>query len=263
MGFYSKTGLLDLNDLRSKVSSNTAAVFIENPSYLGFLESQAEQIGQIARDNGAEFIVYVDPISLGVMAPPSQYGATLTCGDYQSLGMHMLGGGGQGGFISTSGDMKYIAEYKDLLFGVTETVVPGEFGFGEVLFDRTSYGSRAEGKEYTGTSTGLWSITAAVYLSLMGPKGMQEVGQTIMQMSQYAAKRISAINGVELAISSPFFKEFVVNFDGTGKIVADINAALLEKKIFGGKDISQELPELEKCLTPTTENGRAFSRPPA
>ena len=73
----------------------------------------------------------------------------------------------------------------------------------------------------------------------MGPQGRQETGQTIMQMSQYAAKRISGLNGVELRLDSPFFKEFVVNFDATGKSVADINSSLLEKKIFGGKDISR------------------------
>ena len=68
-----------------------------------------------------------------------------------------------------------------------------------------------------------------------------------MQMSQYAARRISRLNGVELRLDSPFFKEFVVNFDGTGKTVADINNSLLQKKIFGGKDISRELPELGQC----------------
>ena len=251
--FDGKTGLIDLNDLRNKTTSKTIAVFIENPSYLGVLESQVEEIGQIARENGAEYIVYADPISLGIIAPPAQYGATITCGDFQPLGMHMLAGGGQGGFIATGDDMKYISEFKDLMFGITETVVEGEYGFGEILFDRTSYGSRAEGKEFTGTSTGLWAITAGVYLSLMGPKGMQETGQTIMQMSQYAAKRISELQGVRLQFNSPFFKEFVVNFDETGKNLSSINKSLLGNKIFGGKDLSKELPDLGQsalyCVT--------------
>ena len=252
-GFDPGSGQMDLDDLRSKLSSGTAAVLVENPSYLGFLESQVQEIGEICRESGAEFIVYADPISLGVVAPPSQYGATFACGDFQPLGMHMQAGGGQGGYIATTDEMRYVAEYKDLLFGLTETVKDGEYGFGEVLFDRTSYGSRDEGKEYTGTSTGLWGVTAAVYLSLMGPKGMQETGQTIMQMSQYAAKRLSSIPGVALRLSSPFFKEFVVSFDGTGKTVAEVNRALLERKIFGGKDLSSELPELGQsalyCVT--------------
>ena len=113
--------------------------------------------------------------------------------------------------------------------------------------------SREEAKEYTGTSAGLWAITAAVYLSLMGPEGMRELGQTIMQKAQYAAKRISEVKGLDLKFSSPFFKEFVVCFDDTGKSVADINKALLEHKIFGGKDVSKEFPELGQsalyCVT--------------
>lgn len=254
-GFDTASGLMDLDDLRGKVSSATAAVLIEVPSYLGFLESQAQEIGDVARGAGAEFIVYTDPIALGVVAPPAQYGATFACGDFQPLGMHMQAGGGLGGFIATDDDMKYISEFKDLMFGITETSVEGEYGFGEVLFERTSYGSRAEGKEFTGTSTGLWAINAAVYLTLMGPKGMEETGQTIMQTSQYAAGKLSDIDGVKLGLSSPFFKEFVVNFDGTGKSVAEINQALLGKKIFGGKDLSGEFPELGQsalyCVTET------------
>ena len=253
VGFDRTTGLLDLDDLRRKVSSATAAVLIENPSYLGVLESQVDEIAAIARESGAEFIVSVDPISLGVVAPPAQYGATFACGDFQPLGMHMQAGGGQAGFIATGDDMRYVSQFKDLMFGITETVVDGEYGFGEVMFDRTSYGTRDLGNEFTGTSTGLWAVTAAVYLSLMGPKGMEETGRTIMQMSQYAARRVSRIDGVELRLTSPFFKEFVVNFDKAGKTVAEVNEALLERRIFGGNDLSGELPELGQsalyCVT--------------
>lgn len=236
------TGLLDLADLQAKVSDKTAAVLIENPTYFGLIETQAEEIGKIAKGAGAELVVACDPISLGVMAPPAHYGASFACGDLHPLGIHMLGGGGQGGFVATPDDMRLINEFKDLMFGLTETVKEGEYGFGEILFDRTSYGSRDEGKEFTGTSTGLWAITAGVYLALMGPYGMEEVGQTIMQRSQYAAKKVGALDGVSLPFGGPFFKEFVVNFDGTGKSVAEINKALLDHQIFGGKDLSAEFP---------------------
>ncbi len=255
VAFDKASGLLDLEDLSSKVSSKTTAVLIDNPSYLGVLESQAAEAGKIASENGAEFIVYTDPISLGVIAPPAQYGATIACGDFHPLGMHMCAGGGQGGFIATGGDMKYISQFKDLMFGITETSERGEYGFGEVLFDRTSYGSREKGNEFTGTSTGIWAITAAVYLSLMGPKGMEQTGRTIMQMSQYAAKHLSKIRGVKLKFQSPFFKEFVIKFEKPGKTVAKVNKALLKHKIIGGKDLSKEFPELGQsalyCVTET------------
>lgn len=252
--FDKKSGLLDLEDLSTKVSSKTAAVLIENPSYLGVLENQAAEAGEVAREKGAEFIVYADPISLGVVAPPAQYGATIACGDFHPLGMHMYAGGGQGGFIATGDDMKYISQFKDLMYGIAETSERGEYGFGEVLFDRTSYGSREKGNEFTGTSTGIWAITVAVYLSLMGPKGIEQTGRTIMQMSQYAAKQLSRIRGVKLRFQSSFFKEFLIDFEKTGKTVAKINKALLKHKIIGGKDLSEEFPELgESALYCVTE----------
>ena len=251
-----ESGLLDLDDLKAKISSQTAAIFIENPSYLGYVETdQAAKIGEIAHKNKAEFVVYTDPITLGILSPPAQYGATIVCGDSHALGMHMACGGGQCGFFATHDDMKYIAQYKDLIWGLAETNIKGEYGFGQVLFDRTSYGSREKGIEFTGTSTGLWGITVAVYLSLMGPQGIREIGQTISQNAEYAAKKITEIEGVELKFNTPFFKEFVVNFDGTGKSVREINKRLLEYKIFGGKDLSFNFPEFGQsalyCVTET------------
>lgn len=253
IGFDPATGLLDLDDLKSKISSDTAAVYIENPTYLGVIEAQAEEIGKIAREGGAEFIVYADPISLGVIAPPVHYGATIACGEVHPLGIHMQCGGGQAGFIATCDDMEHASQFKDFVVTMTDTVEEGEYGFGIVMPMNLSYFTREEAKEYTGTSAGLWAITAAVYLSLMGPKGMQELGRTIMQKAQYTAKKISEIDGIEVKLGAPFFKEFVVNFDGAGKSIAEINKALLEKKIFGGKDVSKEFPELGQsalyCVT--------------
>lgn len=247
------TGLVDIRDLRSKLSDRTAAVAIENPGYLGVIETRAEEISRMVQAHGAEMVVYTDPISLGVMAPPASYGATFACGDFHPLGMHQLCGGGQGGFIATHDDMRYVAEFKDLMFGLTETVREGEYGFGEVLFERTSYGSREKGKEYTGTTTGLWAITAGVYLALLGPRGMQELGQVIMQKAQYAAQRIAGIRGVEILFSTPFFKEFAVSFGGTGQSVKQVNKSLLEHRIIGGRDLSGEFPELGQsalyCVT--------------
>jgi glycine dehydrogenase subunit 1 len=253
VGFDKKTGLLDLDDLKSKLSDQTAAVFIENPGYFGIIEAQAEEIGKIASVAGVEFIVYTDPISLGVMAPPAHYGATIACGDLHPLGIHMQCGGGQAGFIATEFDMNHAMQFKDIVVGIQETVKEGEYGFGVVFPQKLSYFVREEGNEFTGTNTGLWAITAAVYLSLTGPKGLEELGQTIMQRVQYAARRLSKIKGVKVKFSSPFFKEFVVNFDKTGKKVSRINKALLKNGIFGGKDLSTDFPELGQsalyCVT--------------
>ena len=239
-----ETGMMDIVDLKSKISSNTAAVYFENPSYLGFIETQGENISSIAHEDGALSIVGVDPISLGVIVPPSHYGADIVCGDIQSLGVHMNYGGGLGGFIATPDEEKFVMEYPSRLFGVAKTI-EGEYGFGDVAYERTSFAEREKGKEFVGTMAALWGITAGVYLALMGPKGMQELGKTIMQRSQYAMKKISEIDGINAPFfKSPHFKEFVVDFNETGKSVKSINRSLLRYGIFGGIDLSKEFPEL-------------------
>lgn len=246
------TGAMDLDDLRGKLGASTAAVYFENPSYLGFLEPRGTEISQAAHGAGALSLVGVDPISLGVVAPPPRYGADMVCGDIQPLGVHMSAGGGLSGFMAFPDDPRFVDECPLILFGIAETV-NDEFAFGEVLADRTSYHSRDQAKDWVGTSTGLMGICAAVYLSALGPSGMREIGETIIQRSHYAARQLGAIEGVQVHLGPGFFKEFVVGFDGTGLSIEEINRGLLERGIFGGKDLSTEFPEFGQaalfCVT--------------
>ncbi len=243
-----ETGLMDLSDLKSKMNSAIAGVYFENPSYFGFIENQGQTIADIAHANSALSLVGVDPITLGVLSPPSNYGADISCGDIQPLGMHLNFGGATGGFIATRDEEKFVSEYPSRLFAITKTSVEGEYGFGDVLYDRTSFGDREHGKEFVGTAAALWGITAAVYLSLMGPKGMQELGKLIMQKSQYAIKKLNEIEGIKAPkFNTPHFKEFIVDFNDTGKTVEEINRILLENNFFGGKDLSKDFPQLGQC----------------
>jgi glycine cleavage system P protein (glycine dehydrogenase) subunit 1 len=248
VAFDESTGLMDLNALKKQINAQTAAVFIENPSYLGFLETQAEEIGKVAHANGALFVVGVDPISLGVINPPSEYGGDIACGDIQSLGIHMNYGGGHAGFIASRDEEKLVMEFPSRLFGVATTRVEGEYGFGDVAYERTSFAVREEGKEWVGTAAALWGITAGVYLALMGPQGMEELGRGIMQRVRYAIRKLNQVSGVKTRFPvTPHFKEFVVDFNQTGKTIEQINQALLKKGIFGGKDLSVEFPPLGQC----------------
>lgn len=249
VGYDKKTGRMDLEDLSAKLGDDVAAVYFENPSYLGFLEDQGEEISKLAKNAGALLVVGVDPSSLGILEAPSAYGADIICGDLQPLGMHMAYGGNQSGFISTKNDEKLVLEYPSRLFGIAPTIKEGEYGFGDIAYDRTSFGDlREKGKEYVGTQTALLGITAGVYLSLMGPKGMEELGENIMYKSLYAIEELSKLPGVKGSrFSSVGFKEFVVDFNDSGKTVEEINRELLARGIFGGKDLSGEFPELGQC----------------
>jgi len=250
----SEEGTVDMEDFIGNLDIHTAGLYFENPSYFGSLEIKAEEISKLLHEKGALSLVGVDPISLGVITPPSRYGADIVTGDVQSLGNHMNFGGGMGGFIASDDKEEIVKEYPSRLFGVAPTSVKGELGFGDVAYDRTSFGVREKGKEFVGTHAALHGIIAGVYLALMGPKGMQEVGETIMANSRYAANEISKIEGVELLYpNTPFFKEFAVNFSKTGIDLDLLNKKLLDFEIFGGKNISKEFLGLEQtsvfCVT--------------
>jgi glycine dehydrogenase subunit 1 len=255
VGYDPATGQMDLADLKAKIGDDTAAVYIENPGFLGSIESQSAEIGRIAHEHGAQFIVGVDPISLGVLASPGSYGADIACGDVQPLGVHMSCGGGLGGFIAfRDDDPVYAGECPLILFTIVPTEREGEFAFAEMMEERTSYGLRDKGKDWVGTGAGLWMVSSAVYMTLMGPKGFQEIGDTIIKRSHYAARRLAEIPGMAVRFGDAFFKEFVVDFGGTGKTVAAINAELRQCGIFGGYDLSRDFPELgESALYCVTE----------
>jgi glycine dehydrogenase subunit 1 len=248
------TGCMDLEDLKRKVSDRIAAVYYESPGYLGFIESGTADIVKIAHEHGALAIAGVDPITLGVVTPPGSLGADIACGDIQSLGMHMHAGGGCSGFIAFRDDDPVFASECPLeLYTLLETEVEGEYAVAEAMAERTSYGSRDQGKDWVGTASGLWTIAASVYMTVMGPQGFRELGETCIARSHYAAKLLGGIPGIRILLSPAFFKEFVVSFDGTGKTVTEINKALAAKRIFGGKDLSREFPELGQsalfCVT--------------
>lgn len=248
-----KTGLVDLEDLQQKISDQTACVFFESPSYLGLIETQGAQIARIAHEHGALCVVGVNPVSLGILAVPSSYSADIVCGDVQPLGLHMNYGGGLCGFIATSDDESFLIQHPSPPLSVFPEE-NGDLYFGKPTKQFSSYIKREQAPDFTGSLQTLSSITAGVYLAVMGPQGMKELGITMLERAQYAQKLLEEISGVNVNIfSGPSFHEFVVSFQETKKSVADINHALLKQGIYGGKDLSAEFPELGQaalyCVT--------------
>ncbi len=217
-----RNGTIDRAAVRAVIDENVAAIYVETPDYHGVLHTEIAALADMAHDVGAELVVSCDPISLGVVASPATLGADIVCGDIQSLGVHQWFGGGHGGYIAVRDDPRYVMELPSRLFGIAATTVPGEYGFGDVAYERTSFAVREEGKEWVGTAAALWGIAAAVYLSLMGPAGMSEVGETILAHTRYAIKGLAGVPG--LAVPSehaPHFREFVVDVSETGRNTAD------------------------------------------
>lgn len=243
------TGLMDVSVLQKFLAGGeVAAVFYENPSYLGFFEEQAAEIARLAHAHGALVIAQPEVAALGIMESPANLGADILCGDIQPLGMHIQYGGGQAGFIGCQQNLSIIQQLPTYMYGITKTEREGEYGWGRAMNFRCSHGSREKAHEYFGTETGLWCITAGIYLASMGPQGMYELGETIIKNLSYLTKALGKLPGVKAGnFSTGGFQEVVVNFNESGFTVQEINRYLLKNKIFGGLDLSTKFPELGQC----------------
>jgi glycine dehydrogenase subunit 1 len=253
--YNKETGLLNLENLKKQVSDKTAAVYLENPSYLGFIESQVKEIAEIAHDNGALFIVGVDPISLGVLEAPGQYGADIIIGEGQPLGNHMNYGGPLLGLFACKGDTELIRQMPGRVIGMTTTLKGDKTGYCMALQTREQHIRRERATSNICTNEALCAVASAAYLALLGPEGLRELGENTMMRTEYAMQKLSQIQGVKAPLfKAPHFKEFTVNFDKTGKRVKTIHQSLLKQHgIHGGKDVSKEFPELGQtalyCVT--------------
>ncbi|MDQ1280873.1 MAG: glycine dehydrogenase subunit 1 [Thermoproteota archaeon] len=238
-------GQIDLEDLKQKMSSETAGVYIENPSYLGYVMNNASIVSEIVHDAGGLFVVGVDPMSLGVLKPPGDYGADIVVGEGQPLGNHMSFGGGLLGILSCKDNPYYIRQLPGRVVGMTTTIKGDERGFCFALQTREQHIRREKATSNICTNETLCAIRAAVYMSLMGRKGFETLGNNILIASHYTAKILSEIGGVEApSFKSEFFKEFTVNFDRTSKSVDEINNRLLRNGIVGGHSLKTIFPEL-------------------
>ncbi len=230
------TGRLSAETVAALVSDDTAAVLIESPNVFGVVESEAREIAAAAHANGAVVVAATDPVALGFLEAPANWGADIVCGDIQSLGVGMHFGGGHGGFIATHDEPEFVFEFASRLFGLSPTSESGEIGFTDVAYERTSLARREEGNEWVGTAASLWAITAGVYLSLMGPEGMRGLGTYVAGMTRYAKDRIAELPGFSVPhAGSANWREFTVRHDALS--AAEIRERMEERGFHAGVDL--------------------------
>jgi len=254
VAYNKETGQNSPEDLKNKISDRTAAVYIENPSYLGFVETQVDEISSEAHTHGALFIAGVDPTSLGILKPPGDYGADIVVGEAQPLGNAMNFGGPLLGIFACRDDLKLIRQMPGRIIGMTTTVDGSRQGFCMALQTREQHIRREKATSNVCTNEALCAVASAVYMTLLGPEGFRELSETIMYKTKYAIHLLSKINSVKAPVfKSPHFKEFTVNFDESGLSIKEVHEKLLQCGIHGGKDVSKEFPELGKttlyCVT--------------
>lgn len=249
------TGLVDLENLKKQVTDKTTAVYIENPSYLGFIEPQMNEIAEITHDKKALLITGVDPTSLGILKAPGDYDADIVIGEGQPLGNHLNYGGPLLGIFACRGDTELIRQMPGRVIGLTTTLKGDKTGFCMALQTREQHIRREKATSNICTNEALCAVASATYLALLGPNGLRDLGETIMTRAHYAMHKLNQIQGIKAPIfKAHHFKEFTVNFDKTGKKVKSIHQTLLKRhQIHGGKDISTEFHELGQtalyCVT--------------
>jgi glycine dehydrogenase subunit 1 len=200
-------GYTSYSDLKAKLTSRTAAVVVQNPSFIGVIEKVTELV-KPTKEAGAAFIEIYDPLSLGVLAPPGELGADIAVAEGQSLGLPLNFGGPYLGLLSAKKD--FMRRIPGRLSGRTKDK-QGRTGFVLTLQTREQHIRRERATSNICTNQALCALAATVYLSLLGKSGLEKVGKLCLSKAHYAASKITSLPGFNLKFKGPFFKEFVID----------------------------------------------------
>ncbi len=235
--------------LEAALSPATKAVIVQHPNFLGALED-VRAVERLTHQANAAFIVAItEPASLGLLAAPGAYGADIVAAEGQSLGNPIgFGGPALGLFAATA---EYLRRMPGRLVGQTVDN-RGQTGYVLTLQTREQQIRRERATSNICTNQALLAVAATVYLAALGKQGFRELGEQCVRRAHYAQERITSVPGFRPLFGRPFFDEFAV---ATPLPVEELNAALRDRGIIGGYDLSREYPELGQaalfCVTET------------
>lgn len=236
------SGVFDPASLAAAVDDRTACVLVQHPNFFGCLEDVAAA-ARIAHDAGAMFVVAVDPISLGLLKRPGDYGADIVVAEGQSLGSPMAYGGPYLGIMACQ--ETFVRRLPGRIAGQTVDR-QGQRCWVLTLQTREQHIRREKATSNICTNQGLFALRAAIYLSLLGPHGLREVAELCLHKSQYAAEQLERTGRWKRAFAHPTFKEFVVR-DSRGQIAAALERGG-QHSCLAGVDLGRWYPELADCL---------------
>lgn len=240
-------GITPLAGWEQAVDQETAAVILQQPNFFGCLEHGME-IGEIAHKQGAQLVVCTDPVSLGILSAPGDYGADITVGEGQSLGNHpYFGGPGLGLFAARK---EFLRSMPGRIVGATVDS-EGKRGFTLTLQTREQHIRREKATSNICSNQALNALAASVYLSVMGKQGIRQVGNLCIQKAHYAEEKITSLPGFSRAFPGPFFKEFTIRCPIPA---SEVVKKLLDQGFLGGIDLGRFYPDMRDCLlTAVTE----------
>jgi glycine dehydrogenase subunit 1 len=239
-----KSGHTLLAGLEQYRGQDITAVAIQQPNFFGTLED-VDAITNWAHENGALMIGVVNPTSLAVLKPPGEWGskgADIACGDGQPLGVPLSSGGPYFGFMATR--TEHVRQMPGRIIGRTVDL-DGKPGFTLTLQAREQHIRRSKATSNICTNQGLLVTAATIYMSLLGPQGLERVAATSMQRTQQLVDALTRLPGVRLAFDRPRFHEAVLLLD---RPVRGVLEALARRGIIGGYDISAHYPALGHAL---------------
>ncbi|EGQ1314913.1 aminomethyl-transferring glycine dehydrogenase subunit GcvPA [Staphylococcus pseudintermedius] len=219
----------DLKKLEAAIDDETAAVAVQYPNFYGSIED-LEAIQTLIADKKALFIVYANPLSLGLLTPPGEFGADIVVGDTQVFGIPTQFGGPHCGYFATT--KKLMRKIPGRLVGQT-TDDEGNRGFVLTLQAREQHIRRETATSNICSNQALNALASSIAMSALGKQGLQEIAVQNMENANYAKKEFK--NNGFTVLDGISYNEFVVRFD---RSIAEVNRALLDEGIIGGFDLS-------------------------
>ena len=242
INYGAKTGKVDIEDLKEKINNDISGVYVENPNFFGIFEDNINEISEIVKDSGALFVVGIDPLSLGVIKSPGEYGADISIGEGRSLGNPLNFGGSSLGIFSCK--KEFLRQMPGRIIGMTKDKV-GKQAFSMALQTREQHIRRGKATSNICTNEGLCALAAVTYLAWLGCKGFEDLSKINLENGQKLAKKITSINGFEKKFNSFHFNEFVIKYDGD---IKKINKYLLRRNIQGGFLLEEFYPQMKNCM---------------
>ncbi|NPA30791.1 MAG: aminomethyl-transferring glycine dehydrogenase subunit GcvPA [Chloroflexi bacterium] len=232
----------DPMSLLDAVDDRTSLVMVQYPDFFGRVYDFTE-LAEAVHAKGALFGIAVNPLALGLLKAPGDMGADIVTAEGQPLGIPLSFGGPYLGIFATR--KKYVRKMAGRIVG--ETVdTRGQRAYVLTLTAREQHIRRARATSNICTNNALMALAATVYLGLLGKEGLRKVAELNYHKAHYAAQRLAGLEGYELAFpEAPFFNEFTLK---TPLPVAEINRRLLDYGIFGGYDLSQDFPSLDRHM---------------
>ena len=205
-------GVTDAEALGAALGEDVSAVFLQYPNFLGAVED-LEALAPLVRESGALLVVQCDPMTLGVLRAPGEFGVDIAVGEGQPLGNRLDFGGPSFGFFAAQ--QQYLRRMPGRIAG--ETVdADGKRGWVLTLQTREQHIRREKATHNITTAQTLNALAGVVYLSWLGRRGIVELGELLLQRTAYARKALAALDGVELLHDQPVVREFAVRLDGVG-----------------------------------------------